>query len=105
MKKIKDEKLLGLYSQGLTNREIADRLQVTQPAVHYRLQKLGLQNNCRKDKVVDPEKVELLYRCGLTTVGMALLLETSVYVIAEHMRKMGLKDNYDKLRKIVSSTL
>ena len=103
MGKIKDEKLLGLYSQGLTNREIAEKLQVTQPAVHYRLQKLQLQNNYHREEAVNPEKVKLLHGMGLTAVGIALLLKASVLVITEHLGNLGLRDNYDTLREIVCS--
>jgi predicted transcriptional regulator len=101
VKRIKDEKLLKLYSEGLTNREIADQLQVTQSAVHYRLQKLGFHNNCHKEQVIDPEKVQLLHDMGLTTAGIAFVLETSVQVITEHMKEMKLVDNYYMLKDIV----
>ena len=41
MNKFSDGELLELYRQGLTNKEIAVRLGVTQAAVDYRLEKLG----------------------------------------------------------------
>jgi predicted transcriptional regulator len=103
MNRIKDENLLKLYSEGLTNREIADQLRVTQPAVHYRLQKLELFNNCHEEQVINPEKVRQLHDMGLTTVGIALLLETSVLVISQHLQYIGLQDNYYRLKEIVQS--
>ena len=103
MNRIKDEKLLKLYSEGLTNREIADQLRVTQPAVHYRLQKLQLPNNCHEEQVIKTEKVKQLHDMGLTTVGIALLLETSVLVISQNLQYMGLQDNYYRLKEIVQS--
>ena len=103
MNRIKDEKLLKLYSEGLTNREIAEQLRVTQPAVHYRLQKLQLPNNCHEEQVIKTEKVKQLHDMGLTTVGIALLLETSVLVISQHLQYMGLQDNYYRLKEIVQS--
>ena len=100
--KISDEDLLGLYWQGLTNREIAWELQVTQAAVYYRLEKLGLANNCHKDQVVDTEQVEILHEMGLTTVGIALLLKTNVQAVTDHLKVLGLEDNYYQLTEIVS---
>jgi len=76
--KFSDKKLLELYSQGLTNREIALQLQVSQAAIHYRLQKLGLVNNCHEEQVINPEQVAQLHEKGLTNVGIALLLSTNV---------------------------
>ena len=34
MKRLEDEDILELYLKGLTNREIADALGATQPAIH-----------------------------------------------------------------------
>ena len=101
--KISDEDLLGLYWQGLTNREIALKLGVTQAAVYYRLERLGLANNCHKEQVVDPEKVEVLHGMGLTTLGIALLLKTSIQTVADHLKVLGLEDNYYQLTEIVST--
>ena len=100
--KISDQVLLELYHQGLTNRQIADRLEVSQAAVHYRLQKLGLPNNCSKEQAADPEKIKILHEMGITSVGIALLLQTSVLEILQHMKEMKLRDNYYKLKEIIS---
>jgi len=99
--KFSDKKLLELYSQGLTNREIALELQVSQAAVHYRLQKLGLVNNCRNEQEADPEQVKMLHGMGLTNIGIALLLGISVHTIAAHLKELGLKDNYYQLTEII----
>jgi hypothetical protein len=103
MNRITDEDLLKLYSEGLTNREIAVTLEVTQPAVHYRLQKFGLHNNCHRKQVIEKEKVKQLHDMGLTTVGIAFVLETSALVISQHLQYMGLQDNYYRLKEIVQS--
>ena len=100
--KFSDKELLELYRQGLTNKEIADRLGVTQASVHYRLQKLGFLNNYHAEKTIDPEQVEVLHKMGVTNVGIALLLQTSVLVISQHLEELGLKDNYYRLKEIVS---
>ena len=101
--RISDEDLLGLYWQGLTNREIALKIGVTQAAVYYRLEKLGLANNCRKDECVNPEQVEVLHEMGLTTLGIAFLLKTSVQTVADHLKVLELEDNYYQLTEIVST--
>jgi len=102
-RKISDQELLELYHQGLTNREIAWELNVSQAAVHYRLGKLGLANNCHEEQCVDSEKIGVLHGMGLTTTGIALLLKTSVQTVADHLNKLGLTDNYYQLTQIVNS--
>ena len=97
-----DGELLELYWQGLTNREIAWELKVSQATVHYRVEKLGLTNNFHKDQRVNPEQVVVLHGMGLTTVGIALLLKTNAQAVAEHLKVLGLKDNYYPLTEIVS---
>jgi predicted transcriptional regulator/DNA-binding HxlR family transcriptional regulator len=99
--KISDSDLLRLHSQNLTNRQIADRLQVSQPAVHYRLQKLGLTNNCCEDEDVTVKLVEILHEKGLTNLGMALVLKTNVLTITKYLTSLGLIDNYIRLRAII----
>lgn len=101
MNKFSDEELLELYGQGLTNREIAGKLNVSQAAVHYRLEKLGLANNCRNEQDADPEQVKMLHGMGLTNIGIALILRISVHNVAEHLKELGLKDNYYQLTEIV----
>ncbi|MGD2248725.1 MAG: helix-turn-helix domain-containing protein [Candidatus Methanofastidiosia archaeon] len=73
-----DEKLLELYRQGLTDKEIADELGVAPPAVRHRLQKLGLKNNCHKKESTTPQQVKILHSLGLTAVGIALIFQTNV---------------------------
>jgi orotate phosphoribosyltransferase-like protein len=103
--KIEDDNLLELYYQGLTNREIADKLQVTQAGVYYRLQRLGLVNNCHKVQDTNPEKIERLHKMGLTSLGIAFLLQTNVLTISQCMKELGLKDNYYRLKEIVNQQL
>ena len=101
-KKISEDELLELYLKGLTNREIADHLQVSQPAVHYRLQRLGLKNNCQKHRGVDGKQVQVLHERGLTNLGIALLLKVSVQAVSEHIKDRGLEDNYYQLRRLLA---
>jgi 5-bromo-4-chloroindolyl phosphate hydrolysis protein len=44
--KIKDRDLVSLHDKGLSDKEIAAILGVTQAAINYRRKKLGLKNNC-----------------------------------------------------------
>jgi len=100
--KIAVEELLALYQKGLTNREIADRLQVTQGAVYYWIEKCGLVNNYCKDQFVDVEQVKVLHGLGLTTVGIAFLLKCSVRVIVRCMKELGLRDNEYRLKEFIN---
>ena len=99
-KKFSDDELLELYRQGLTNRQIADKLQVSQPAVHYRLGRLGLINNCQKNQDVDVQQVQILHGMGLTNIGIALLLKVSVQSVLQLMKDIGLEDNYYQLKRL-----
>ncbi|MBU7009123.1 MAG: winged helix-turn-helix transcriptional regulator [Theionarchaea archaeon] len=100
--KVSDEDILELYRKGLTNRQIADELDMTQPAVYYRLEKLQLVNNFHHNVQVDLEQVRILHTMGLTNVGIAMLLRASVAVISQHMRELGLRDNYHRLKDEIS---
>ena len=99
-KKFSDDELLDLYRQGLTNRQIADNLQVSQPAVHYRLGRLGLINNCQKNQDVDVQQVQILHGMGITNIGIALLLKVSVQSVLQLMKDIGLEDNYYQLKRL-----
>ncbi|MBU7030587.1 MAG: response regulator transcription factor [Theionarchaea archaeon] len=99
--KFSDDELLELYCQGLTNRQIADRLQVTHSSVHYRLGRLGLRNNCRRNLFMDLQQVKILHGMGLTNIGIALLLKVSVQAVSQHMKEMELRDNYYRLKEVV----
>jgi predicted transcriptional regulator len=99
--KMSDEEVLELYRQGLTNRQIADRLGVTQPAVQYRLQNLELMNNFHHCKPADPTQVKILHDMGLTTVGIAQLLKTNAKTILQTMKELGLEDNCYRLKEVL----
>jgi DNA-binding transcriptional ArsR family regulator len=103
MNKFSDGELLELYRQGLTNKEIAMRLGVTQPAVSYRLEKLEMVNNCHLRFDVDPDRVGILHNMGVTNVGIALILRTSVASVSVVMETLDLEDNYYRLKDVMSS--
>ncbi|MGD2247504.1 MAG: AsnC family protein [Candidatus Methanofastidiosia archaeon] len=98
--KFSDKKLLELYRQGLTNKEIADELGVTPAAVRYRLQKLGQKNNCHEEKSTNFQQVKILHIPVLTAVGIALILQTNVQTVSKLLKQLGLKDNYWVLTEI-----
>jgi transcriptional regulator len=101
MIKLTDYDVLLLYQQGLTNREIADKLQVTQPAVHYRLEKLGLRNNCHTFHKISQIHVRTLHRKGLTAIGIAVILKANARSVTTILKRMGLTDNYSRLLQIL----
>ena len=59
MPKFSDEELLELHRQGLPDRWIAERFGVTQAAVNYRRQRLGLKNNYKPNTFSDDELLAL----------------------------------------------
>ena len=99
--KMSDDEVLELYRKGLTNRQIADRLGVTQPAVQYRLQNLELMNNFHHCKPADPTQVKILHDMGLTTIGIAQLLRTNAKTILEAMKDLELEDNCHRLKELL----
>jgi hypothetical protein len=103
MNKFSDGELLELYREGLTNKEIAVRLGVTQPAVGYRLEKLEMVNNCHLRSDVDPDRVSILHNMGVTNVGIALILRTSVASVSVMMETLDLEDNYYRLKTMMNS--
>jgi len=67
MSKIGDEEIIELHKKGLTDREIASALGVSQSSVNYRRQRLGLKNNYHnKHKKFDEDKFLELYNLGYT---------------------------------------
>jgi DNA-binding CsgD family transcriptional regulator len=100
--KLSDHELLELYQQGLTNKEIADRMGIAQSSVHYRLEKLGLKNNCHKREHVDLNQIRILNGLGLTNIGIALIMKTNVAIISQHIKELGLEDNYHEVKRLLS---
>ncbi|MBU7014296.1 MAG: winged helix-turn-helix domain-containing protein [Theionarchaea archaeon] len=96
-----DEDVLELYREGLTNRQIADRLGVTLPAVQYRLQNLELMNNFHHYKPADPTEVKILHDMRLTTVGISQLLRTNAKTSLETMKDLELEDNCNRLEELL----
>lgn len=92
--KIKDEDLIKLHKKGLTDREIAKTLGVSQSSVNYRIKKLGLVNNCNK---IPPKFNEdlfyVLYKKGWTDKQIAVKLGLTVPAIHYQRCKRGLKSN------------
>ena len=101
-KKLLDHELLELYQQRLTNKEIADKMGMAQSSVHYRLEKLGLINNCHQREHVDLNQVRILNGLGLTNIGIALIMKTNVTMISQCIKELGLEDNYKEVKRLLS---
>jgi orotate phosphoribosyltransferase-like protein len=101
-KKLSDHELLAFYQEGLTNNEIADKMGLAQSSVHYRLEKLGLKNNCHQKEYIDIKQVRILNGLGLTNIGITLILKTNVTMISQCMRELGLEDNYHEVNRLLS---
>jgi len=93
MPKFSDEELLELHRQGLTDREIAERLRVTQAAVNYRRQKLGLENNYKPNTFSDDE-LRALHSQGLNDREISEALRVTQAAINYRRGKLGLQSNY-----------
>ncbi|MBU7031908.1 MAG: winged helix-turn-helix transcriptional regulator [Theionarchaea archaeon] len=100
--KVSDHELLELYQQGLTNKEIADRMGMTQSSVYYRLEKLGLKNNCHQREHVDLNQIRILNGLGLTNIGIALIMKTNVNIISRYIKELRLEDNYHEVKRLLS---
>ena len=97
LRKIDDRTILDLHRKGLTNSEIAQRLQVTQAAVHYRIEKLGLENNYHKQvQKIDETDILEMHKKGLTNSEIADILGVSPAAITYHSQRLGIQDNYWK---------
>ena len=93
MPKFSDEELLELHQKGLTDRRIAERLRVTQAAVNYRREKLGLKNNYKRDTFSNDELLRL-YTEGLNDQEISKALGVTQAAINYRRGKLGLKSNY-----------
>lgn len=102
MRKFSDEELLELHQAGLTDRQISERFHVTQGAVNYRREKLGLTNNFERDTFTDAELLDL-HRQGLTDREIGEALGFTQAAINYRRARLGLESNY--IREKVFLTL
>ncbi|KYK37618.1 MAG: hypothetical protein HXS46_18390 [Theionarchaea archaeon] len=93
MQKISNDELLELHQQGLTDREIAERLRVTQAAVNYRRQKLGLKNNYERNTFSD-NQLRKLYNQGLNDREISEALRVTQAAVNYRRGRLGLPSNY-----------
>ncbi len=93
MRKFSDEELLELHRRGLTDREIAEELGVTQAAVNYRREKLGLKNNYTRSTFSDDELLRLSNQ-GLNDHEISKALGVTQAAINYRRGRLGLKSNY-----------
>lgn len=93
MRKFSDEELLELHRKGLTDKQIAEELDVTQAAVNYRREKLGLDNNYTPNSFSDDELI-MLYTQGLTDREISEALGVTQAAINYRRGRLGLRSNY-----------
>jgi predicted transcriptional regulator len=92
-----DEELLELHRRGLTDREISEELGVTQAAVNYRREKLGLKNNFKRDTFSDDKLLEL-YGRGLNDREISEALGVTQAAVNYRRGRLGLQSNYIRER-------
>lgn len=94
MPKIADEEIIELHSRGLTDREIAKELEVSQSSVNYRRKRLGLENNYhKKEKKFERERFLELYHKGYTDKEIAREMNFTPPAIHYRRTSLGLKSN------------
>ncbi|MEA1993525.1 MAG: helix-turn-helix domain-containing protein [Euryarchaeota archaeon] len=94
MSKIGDEEIIELHKKGLTDREIAEVLDVSQSSVNYRRKRLGLENNYhkKKKKFVMNEFLKL-YNLGYTDREIAHRMDLTPPAIHYRRTKLELRSN------------
>jgi len=96
MSKIGDEEIIELHKKGLTDREIASVLGVSQSSVNYRRQRLGLKNNYyNKHKKFDEDKFLELYNSGYTDREIAEKMGFTAPAINYRRVKLELRSNME----------
>ncbi|MCW3134482.1 MAG: helix-turn-helix domain-containing protein [Methanophagales archaeon] len=89
-----------LHKKGLSDREIAEVLNVSQQTVNYHRQRLGLTNNYwKRHRVFNEKKFLKLYNEGKTDREIGIIMGYTTAAIIYHRKKLGLKSN-EKENKI-----
>jgi hypothetical protein len=100
--KFTDEQFKELWSQGLNDVQIAERLGVTPEAVGHRRRKVGLPRNpCKKET---KEKLKELHSRGLTDVQIAREMGLRAGTVGTYRRDLGLPPNFPKCTCVVCGT-
>lgn len=93
--KICDDDLVRMHKTGMTDREIADELNVSPSAVNYRRGKLGLPSNAPKGKDVD-SRIMAMNAQGLTDKQIAESMGLTQSTVNYRRIRMGLASNYKR---------
>jgi predicted transcriptional regulator len=93
MRKFSDEELIELHQKGLTDREISEKLGVTQGAINYRREKLGLKNNYSRETFSNDDLLKL-YHEGLNDREIGKALGVTQAAVNYRRGRLGLKSNY-----------
>ncbi|MHC1604701.1 MAG: helix-turn-helix domain-containing protein [Candidatus Methanofastidiosia archaeon] len=90
--KFDDKLFLKFYKKGLTDREIAEVLGVSQSTVNYRRERLGLKSNYRRKTFSDKRFLEL-YNDGLIDKEIASILNVTSAAINYRRERLELVSN------------
>jgi len=101
--KFSDDNLLQLYEKGMTDRQIADELGVSQSAVNYRRGKLGLPSNFER-KEPSNDLIKDLNQRGYTDRQIAERLGISQASVNYRRQRLGLPSNF-KAEKLSDDNL
>jgi len=90
-----------LHRKGLSDREIAEVLNVSQQTVNYHRQRLGLTNNYwKRRKMFDEERFLKLYYEGKTDREIGIIMGYTTAAIIYHRKKLKLESNARKFEVI-----
>ncbi len=101
MQKFSDEELLELHQKKLTDRQIGEALDVTQAAVNYRREKLGLKNNYERNTFTDDQLLEL-YDQGLNDREISKALGVTQAAVNYRRKRLELPSNYIREKAFLS---
>jgi len=88
------------HDNGLTDKEIGEKLNIQQQKVNYHMKQLGLKNNYwNKIKIFDTEKFLNLYNKGKNDREIADVMGYTAPAILYQRGKLGLKSNYRKYKE------
>jgi len=99
-----DQQLIELHKQGITDREIAEKLGTFQSTVRTHRIRIGLKAHSRRLLFTDQQLIEL-YEKGLNDLEIGEMLGTAQSTVRKHRNRIGLETNrktYTQSRYVLS---